>query len=182
MALIKCFECGNQVSDTATTCPKCGAPLSTKSDKIKANTNMSNQQKKANKSHVEMKHHEASSVIGFGVLILILIVILIRSCSGGSDETKPAQLSLPENYNAHFIAKQTIKSMLSDPKDAEFPSITDIQITNLGNGTWTVLGYVNAKNGFNATQRVKYKVEMHAKDQCNDYNSLTCWDDIKPYM
>lgn len=27
MALIKCPECGNQVSDKASACPKCGCPL-----------------------------------------------------------------------------------------------------------------------------------------------------------
>ena len=27
MALIKCSECGNQVSDKATACPNCGAPV-----------------------------------------------------------------------------------------------------------------------------------------------------------
>ncbi len=26
MALIKCLECGNDVSDKASACPKCGAP------------------------------------------------------------------------------------------------------------------------------------------------------------
>ena len=30
MALIKCAECGNQVSDLATSCPQCGAPKSTR--------------------------------------------------------------------------------------------------------------------------------------------------------
>jgi uncharacterized paraquat-inducible protein A len=27
MSLIKCHECSNQVSDHATACPKCGAPV-----------------------------------------------------------------------------------------------------------------------------------------------------------
>jgi hypothetical protein len=27
MALIRCTECGNEVSDRARTCPKCGAPI-----------------------------------------------------------------------------------------------------------------------------------------------------------
>ena len=27
MALINCHECGNQVSDNAVACPKCGAPV-----------------------------------------------------------------------------------------------------------------------------------------------------------
>lgn len=33
MALIKCNECGNEVSDQAFTCPKCGAPLKVMSQK-----------------------------------------------------------------------------------------------------------------------------------------------------
>ncbi len=33
MALIKCSECGNEVSDQAFTCPKCGAPLKVMSQK-----------------------------------------------------------------------------------------------------------------------------------------------------
>lgn len=28
MAMIKCAECNNEVSDKASSCPKCGAPLS----------------------------------------------------------------------------------------------------------------------------------------------------------
>lgn len=30
MALIKCKECGDQVSDKAASCPKCGAPIAKK--------------------------------------------------------------------------------------------------------------------------------------------------------
>ena len=33
MALIKCYECGAMVSDKATSCPKCGAPLTKESPK-----------------------------------------------------------------------------------------------------------------------------------------------------
>ena len=29
MALIKCSECGNEVSDRAKSCPKCGCPIQT---------------------------------------------------------------------------------------------------------------------------------------------------------
>ncbi|MDQ7049903.1 MAG: zinc ribbon domain-containing protein [Enterobacterales bacterium] len=37
MALINCFECGNQVSDLAKACPQCGAPL-VKSPEASSNT------------------------------------------------------------------------------------------------------------------------------------------------
>ncbi len=30
MSLIKCTECGNEVSDKAANCPHCGAPIDTK--------------------------------------------------------------------------------------------------------------------------------------------------------
>jgi hypothetical protein len=36
MALIKCHECGNEVSDKAKTCPKCGATPKTTTNKLTA--------------------------------------------------------------------------------------------------------------------------------------------------
>lgn len=115
----------------------------------------------------------------FYSVVSLLLGLLLSGC--GSDSVSE-DIVTPDKFSAHFIAKEMIKGMLKDPEGAEFPSITDIQITNLGNGTWTVLGYVDGKNGFGATQRVKYKVEMHAKEQCNDYQAFQCWDDVKPYM
>ncbi|MGN0612793.1 MAG: zinc ribbon domain-containing protein [Porcipelethomonas sp.] len=38
MALTKCSECGNEVSDQANSCPKCGAPI--KRDRYEVHTNM----------------------------------------------------------------------------------------------------------------------------------------------
>lgn len=51
MALIKCNECENEVSDKAATCPKCGAPIEKKTSKIpeqpkeEAKTSISNSTK-----------------------------------------------------------------------------------------------------------------------------------------
>ena len=39
MALIKCPECGNQISDKAESCPKCGYELNKKSDSVTTNAN-----------------------------------------------------------------------------------------------------------------------------------------------
>lgn len=181
MPLIKCFECGKEISDKALSCPHCGVPLSAKIDDTKANTTISDQPKEETQSNMEIQKTEPFMLYFTGFLILILIVLWMRACSGGGDATSEKVVT-PDNFNVHFIAKETIKTILKDPQDAEFPPITDIQITDLGNGTWTVLGYVDGKNGFGATQRVKYKVEMHAKEQCADYNTFQCWDDVKPYM
>lgn len=34
MALIKCYECGNEISDAAASCPKCGAPVATNPETV----------------------------------------------------------------------------------------------------------------------------------------------------
>ena len=36
MALIKCFECGKEVSNTAKQCPHCGFEIKMKLDELKA--------------------------------------------------------------------------------------------------------------------------------------------------
>lgn len=40
MALIKCYECGAMISDKATTCPKCGAPLTKESPKTDSGSSL----------------------------------------------------------------------------------------------------------------------------------------------
>ncbi len=37
MALIKCPDCGNEVSDKAPSCVKCGCPLATQNNEVSVN-------------------------------------------------------------------------------------------------------------------------------------------------
>lgn len=59
MALIKCSECGKEVSDKANACPNCGAPI--KEDEIK----------KEIKAGINMTKKLAI------VLVIILVIIII---------------------------------------------------------------------------------------------------------
>lgn len=61
MALVKCAECGNQISDKASACPKCGAPM-------------------ARPVTIEQtgKRHKTIQLIG-----VLLIVIGMVSCMAG---------------------------------------------------------------------------------------------------
>lgn len=56
MALIKCSECNNEVSDTAKNCPKCGAKI-------------------VNKIKEEKKKKNKSKIIIFGIIVAVLIAI-----------------------------------------------------------------------------------------------------------
>ena len=42
MALIKCKECGHDISDKATTCPKCGCPIDNQSNGLNVNIHKQN--------------------------------------------------------------------------------------------------------------------------------------------
>lgn len=44
MALIRCHECRNQVSDTAASCPHCGAPIAGASESRAAGANLTTTQ------------------------------------------------------------------------------------------------------------------------------------------
>jgi uncharacterized membrane protein YdbT with pleckstrin-like domain len=91
MALVKCSECGNQVSTTAPACPKCGAPIVSQGIGIPLATiqQTSNQLKvendvwKGNPSYLYYFGHFLAGVLflplfGFG-LLFILYALLDRN-------------------------------------------------------------------------------------------------------
>lgn len=84
MALIDCNECKKQVSDKASACPNCGAPISNKSDIAAIGTNLTTTQLTSKR----LKLHMLLS----GILTLIGIFILYRHSGGGLGYT-PLQIT-----------------------------------------------------------------------------------------
>ncbi len=54
MALINCPECKNQVSDTAATCPNCGAPIKGASEAKAAGSNLTTTQSTSKRLKLHM--------------------------------------------------------------------------------------------------------------------------------
>ena len=71
MALIKCPECGTEVSDKAEKCPKCAFP-------IKSGTNTS-QVKNDSKTEIIVRQKEGCflQTLNFGCALIGLIIIII---------------------------------------------------------------------------------------------------------
>ena len=68
MALVKCLECGHQISDKASSCPSCGAPISPQHQS--ASLSQGDVQKAA------MKGHQRSSFKqGLGNAIAVFSVV-----------------------------------------------------------------------------------------------------------
>jgi len=72
MALMKCIECGNEISDKAFSCPKCGAPIE-KKESSKVEETKVLRSEKANKKNYDWKI--AAIIIGFLVVCLIHIIL-----------------------------------------------------------------------------------------------------------
>lgn len=89
MALIKCTECGKEVSDKATTCPNCGAPISTSTANQQPKVEVKVTQKKKKGSCLK------TILIVFGVLIVLAV---IGNLAGGEDKKEtPAQSEASTN-------------------------------------------------------------------------------------
>jgi hypothetical protein len=80
MALIKCSECGKEISDKAVACPNCGCPVTPVSDNITTETPPQTNEKP--------KNNNAAKGCSCGCLVIIAIVLLIGfigSTSGTSN-------------------------------------------------------------------------------------------------
>lgn len=83
MALIECFECGNQVSDSAATCPKCGVAIAA-TIKQQASQARQKDEKLLNKFLNGTLAYQ-STVTGLMWLAAIYVVIAIGTLSKGYD-------------------------------------------------------------------------------------------------
>ena len=68
MALIKCTECGKDVSDKAAACPNCGNPI-TKQDDALAKSNICCPKCKSNELHAEQKGFSGGKAVAGAVLV-----------------------------------------------------------------------------------------------------------------
>ena len=86
------------------------------------------------------------------IVIIVIISVLIVSC--GSDESKPK----PEHdkIGAAVMAEEFIKKELKSPGSAKFPWYNDSMVTDLGNGKYRYVSYVDSQNGFGALLRTNF--------------------------
>lgn len=66
------------------------------------------------------------------------------------------------DITAYVMAQEYVKERLKAPATAKFPHINDrgVQAKYLGNCTHSIVGYVDAQNGFGATLRTHYAVQV----------------------
>jgi uncharacterized membrane protein YvbJ len=74
MAMIKCPECGKEVSSKAVSCPACGNPINAKSGPFGGH-------EKGITVRPGFWHDRNVGAIGFLIFFIIALIILARSCA-----------------------------------------------------------------------------------------------------
>ena len=123
MALIKCIECGKEISDKASTCPNCGCPVSVAENK----ENRSSEREESNVKSLTKKANGFPRRIVAIFSVIVLLVFVIASIPTGVEKDKAI-----------------LKDCLLDP--ASLQIYTAYTNDNYGDAGRATLFYFGAKN------------------------------------
>ncbi|MDD3770372.1 MAG: zinc ribbon domain-containing protein [Sulfuricurvum sp.] len=146
MALIKCEECGKEFSDKAKFCPHCGIPKAKRKltfeekgknaeekrrraeqKELERIANLPEEERKIAQEQFDNQKAKSTmfQVLFWGILIILIIAVL-RSCSG--DETKQVSKQvdpIETHFSAggeHYELARMVKESMHNPDSYEFVS------------------------------------------------------------
>lgn len=88
-------------------------------------------------------------VVGVLFLAFVLSVVIGRSGNSG-----------PSPYSARRAAERFVEERLKAPGTAKFSGNSETQVMSAGDGTYNVIGWVDAQNNFGAQIRSPYFVKL----------------------
>jgi len=180
VALIKCSECGKEISDKASACPHCGYPMG----EIKV-TEVERPAQEAPSVQVEAHPptaeppHKKSSIMIFVAFLVILTAVALafasfddrtktaRQNNEGKTKTIPTNatrvetVSKPEPYIPYEFAKDFVRDRLVAPSTAKFMPISRVHyVLYPDQKTWRITSFVDSQNAFGAMVRTKWSVKL----------------------
>lgn len=92
-------------------------------------------------------------------LVVAAVVGAVFLYGGGSNRSAPRA---PDKISAWIDCRSFVEQNLKSPASAEFPISNDpgVTIAKLGNGRWSVLGFVDAENAFGAKLRQDFGCQI----------------------
>ncbi len=104
MALINCTECGNEVSDKASACPKCGAPIAL----YPQTQHLTASPTKA----VTFTPASTVALVGAGIFIVFLVILV--ATKGGSPGDQSSSTAEARDRRAVEYCEERYKEMNAD--------------------------------------------------------------------
>lgn len=150
MALIKCPECGKQVSDTAITCPDCG--------------------KKISNGHTKKQNNILIFALLFFALCCVIAIVGIMS-SGRGRTSMPISDSNPQVVGT-VETQQVVEEKQTEFSVGEVVEVSDFRITCLSaNETKSKYSFVEPKEGY-----VTYEFTFEFENITNVDQLVSSWD------
>lgn len=121
MALVKCRECGKEISDQAAACIGCGAPLRSRPEHNPSAARRSDEGQYRNIFPDMPEAHDAppkKSSIGALVVSAVVIGFVAYACTSSSSSSKSDTAS---EMKGLFSCQQAIRMVASDPDKADIP-------------------------------------------------------------
>ena len=188
MPFANCPHCGTQVSTAAPSCHHCGySPYGYQTYGYPPSVGQNYAQPPAKKPSSALH----MVVVIAGVLVLCGLLSALGSLGKSSSstpasksapvatktETKPKKYE-PQDHMAWAMAQHFVKQRLKSPSTADFGGIlSNVQdytkgVKYVGDKTYEVRGWVDAKNSFNATIRSHFYVKMKHDDKEDSWTCL----------
>lgn len=127
MALIKCPECGKEISDSAYNCPGCGCPMRRRQQPVQYSARPASRGCAAS----FFGALKGIAIVVLSIMVLMSFVGMVRGCFGGSssvsepptssgtsrdDMSAEKAAALMLNLNGHLCAEATRITPLKQPK------------------------------------------------------------------
>lgn len=85
MALIKCPECGKEISDSAISCPGCGHPMKQKAPEVEVQSKSDLSERYRKMGEKKKKENKKGGKLKW-IIIAIIVIFIIGAAAGGSDD------------------------------------------------------------------------------------------------
>ncbi len=167
MALVRCIECGKEISTQAEACPNCGRKWPKRTSVatwivvaflgfgvlMGIFANISNSSKRDEQQATQAKAEEAYAAR------LAAMTPAQRAAEIKHDADMAAQIAMVTKANAEadgarYACKDFVKRSLNDPDAAQFDDASDYYIERQSGGRFLVQVKMRAKNGFNALRHI----------------------------
>lgn len=180
MAIIKCSECGKEISDKATTCPNCGCPtgnhenLEKRPVVGKSNTSEGNLSSQANN---KKKRKETTIVIAILVSIFTLLAIA-KACGDMKTQQESTVLTDSTDVSTTNEVEETVveEEVYDSVKVDSLKKFSRIKKDEFSNLTWyepkACPKYRNSNgvycyfggNEYRATSSLRFTIQYYASD------------------
>ncbi len=150
--LVKCGECGKEISPKAKSCPHCGAPVK-----------------------------ELKSFSGCSTAIIVIVLLTLYGAynegllDGKPGDQKPATQSshqtsgdgVTDKLAAYDMMEKFVIKRLKSPSTAKFPSVWDDRdkhVRFVSDHTYIITSWVDSQNGFGAMIRTQFTGKIREGD------------------